>query len=418
MNFNETSGARQIEVTEFKIMKFRGRKGLARLLQNHSAKAIARATSRDIKNALRFFASKWMLAASWVVLQGLLGALRRIIAPRPIPAYNLSNLTILVHDPSEKSNWVRVDANLTARLTEWVTDNLSPDTVNFAGSLREEVPLPQDSLVFASHDWVSRLPPKRRLRRAFLEAFIARRRGLRISVAPCDLVHPRLNLIGSILVSVTGGWTLVCQNSPRQARTLMLPNPIQAQWNWPMSCFKEWGAVQTWVERQSIALVATSGDERREEFFAPLISSLRANGYQIKKTDRSLDWSDYVSMATKARIVATTCEIQPQFMLGPSYFRKRLPDGHITMRVFEGFASGTVVVTQEIQSLREFGFLPGEHYLRCPRIGESWDDFELPDSRALEQIAGRGKERFEALVAGQFSLFQGHFFGTTKEVGR
>ena len=252
-------------------------------------------------------------------------------------------------------------------------------------------------LIVANYDWLVRMPPKGRLITILREAILARKLNARIVAAPSDLWSLRLNLHASVLIAAAGGWTLICQNSVEQAQQFLLPNPVPALWIWPKVEVRKWITEEESAKPGRLALLAASGDPVRKRYFLQLRNQLEDSGFETVDTQKNLPWDDYFSLVRSAKLVATTCWIQPIFHVGPERFRRLIADGHITMRVWEGFAVGATVLVPEVSALREIGFEANKHYLNLPPAGE-WDTWVLPPAESLTAIGLAGHRRFLELA--------------------
>ena len=306
------------------------------------------------------------------------------------------SVVMLVHDANATRHFGPISANLTERLERWLREQANVASLIFSESLDNVNPSGDRLLVVANYDWLRRMPKKGRALNVARQALRARKLGATCVAAPVDLWSIRQNVFSSLLLAVAGGWTLVCQNSAQQARNFLLPNPIEALWNWPKSEAVKWIGVDLWHRRNPLALVARSGDPVRSKYFDPLEEKLRDQDYRVEATTKTLPWDEYVALVQSARVVATTCWIQPDFLVGPTRFRRHIADGHITMRFWEGLAVGATVFVPKITALTHLGFEADVHYVELP-ASEQWHSWQLPSQEVLETIAKAGNLRFREL---------------------
>ena len=327
----------------------------------------------------------------------LIGGLAKQKTGNGVPFQARVSIVMLVHEPQSTRHFGPLSADLTQRLEQWLRQKMIVEKLSYQDTLENILWARGTILVVPNYDWLVRMPRRGRLRRVFREAFLARKLNASVLAAPVDLWSLRLNLQASILIGLAGGWTLICQNSVQQAKEFLLPNPVAAPWNWPRAEARKWTPVTSWESRQSLALLAASGDPIRQTYFEPLRVDLVSSGFEVRETQKNLPWEEYVSLVQSARIVVTTCWIQPIFQVGPDRFRNLIADGHVTMRVWEGFAVGATVMTPEVVALKELGFLPGVHFVALPSDAD-WESWKVPPEDALASIARAGHHRFLELV--------------------
>lgn len=364
----------------------------------HSASATGKHLSRRMIRNLDSLTWGWVVPALWPVLLGLIALRGAFTKSKQREGGFGVTVVMLVNNPGETRKFPSIGPNLTERLEVWIREQIPGAKIVYRSSLEEEESEKQTVLVVANYDWLAQL--RNPVRRVLQELWIARKKGYVFLAAPVDLWGPKLNLLGSILVGLTDGHTLVASNVRSEAIRFRLPKPWgPVLWTWPSEEVEKWAQAPSWGQKDRVALIAMSGDPRRTAHFSGLADRLFSLGFDVIETQQKLEWDEYVWLVKKSRLIFTTCEIQEIFFIGPKYFRNLIPDGHITMRVWEGFATKATVFTNEISSLRQMGFLPGKHYVRIPNFGGDWSRWELPDDYYLESVALEGHVRFNEVIA-------------------
>ena len=74
-----------------------------------------------------------------------------------------------------------------------------------------------------------------------------------------------------------------------------------------------------------------------------------------------------------------------------------LPNFVATHRIWEGFCSGSVVITNKNSILDSLGFKPKYHYIDLDEMLDN--NFKLPIDQELYQISTAGNKLFMSLIA-------------------
>lgn len=342
----------------------------------------------------------FVFPALWPLTSGLLRFLSSIQEGGTLVRRELGrDAVMLVADSAAKVHWPDDSPDLTDRFGRWITESHGVRSIQYSSTLREFQSLPLGTLVVANYDWLSNLMAgKNPFATLIREALAARRLNTRVWCPLVDVFGIRYSTYASILVVASQGANVICQNSPEEAEAYGLPRVVGPHlWQWPPSELKIWAGSSAWEDRQGAA-VAFSGDSRRADFFPPLVKKLEEAGIPVKKSSKNLSFEDYVWQSKTVRLVATTCWLQPFYLVGPDFYSRRLPPGHITNRVWEALASGAALLTNDTPAIRWFGLYPGVHFVAIPELYQSWDSWTLPDDSSLRMIAERGNSRFRAIV--------------------
>lgn len=202
----------------------------------------------------------------------------------------------------------------------------------------------------------------------------------------------------SLILSLTGGSSILLQDNEREASKFGMIFPSSTHfWNWPPSRVSTWRSPTHWQDRDNIAVIPRSGGGDYRSLVADFMESqLRGAGFEIASSNHKLDWLSYIELQQSARVSVTTCVMQPWYFKGPRWYRNRIPQFTITGRVWEAFAAGNLLITEDNSLLRGLGFLPGVHFLALPSLEEITEGkkFRIPDNSVLSQVASTGFEHF------------------------
>lgn len=270
-----------------------------------------------------------------------------------------------------------------------------PQQVLSSGDLADR--LEDDSLVLILYSW---LQDFRYFSRAAsllevikLSSLLNKKKSSVLVFLP-DTCKVANSFFAGLLVSLSDGKIVLAQNSQASARFYGLERCLTpALWLWAEDSMVAWSNIKPLSARPRKVSFAVTGDPRRVELFNEWATVFERNGFQVWPTGDLEDYRDYIKAARNVRIVVTTCYLQERFIIGPLWYRRRLPSDTVTGRVWEAFASKSLLLCNDNPELRAFGFLPGQHFLNLPN-GESSAGWELPSESVLQSIATEGHEHF------------------------
>lgn len=257
--------------------------------------------------------------------------------------------------------------------------------------------LPPNSLVLICYSWLQALRRKPRILRLLevgkLAMLFNRKKCVVLGVIP-DTYIIWNSLIMGLLIAATNGRILLQQNSQASAGKFGLEKSISPVfWTWPSENVQRWKNPTPLAERQKFVAFAVSGDPRRESLLKQLSVTLHRLGYEILETGDIPSYESYADVTKQARIFVTTCWLQERFIEGPSWYRNKLSNATITHRVWEAFASSSLLVCNSNSELESLGFVPGEHYVELPSANLV-DGWQLPSGPQMEKIATAGHAHF------------------------
>ena len=290
--------------------------------------------------------------------------------------------------------------DLTQLSLSWLKETVGFKDVQRTASLEDVCRTEMPDITLVTYDWL--LEHCHRPIRSVFELA----RQLRRLQSPAFVMLPdgfwlRITAMGSLIVALAGGSQIVLQDSVSSHTKFGTIRPTGPHfWTWPPHQLDEWKGAKPWSERKKLALLATGGGgPYRQRVVRQIEPKLRASGYQTRRTTNSLSWRAYVNLHRESRIVVTTCRMQPEYLVGPRYYQKLIPALVVTGRVWEAFASGSVLITDANPVLESLGFVPGQHYLALPDSSESdWNEWHLPSDETLAIIAYEGATRFRDCV--------------------
>ena len=290
--------------------------------------------------------------------------------------------------------------DLSALSSRWLEETLGFTDLHWTSSLDSISQNEAPDITLVTYDWL--LENKQRpIRNAFRLAWQLRRLHSPAFVMLPDGFWLQITALGSLIVALAGGSQVLLQDSQDAHRKFGTVRPTGPHfWTWPPSHVDAWKSRIPWREREKLALIpGTGGGPYREWVALQIERELTAAAYRTTRTRFHLSWDSYVELNRKSRIVVTTCKMQPDYLRGPRYYRKLIPHLTVTGRVWEAFASGNLLITDENPILEQLGFKAGRHYLPLPSPSETaWADWELPTDRILATIANKGNQQFLACV--------------------
>ncbi len=290
--------------------------------------------------------------------------------------------------------------DLTDLSLRWLKETLRFEEVRSTASLELVTQTEAPDTTLVTYDWLLE-NYNRPLRNAYSLFRQLKRLKSPVFVILPDGFELRVTAFGSLITALAGGSQILLQDSEADHRKFGTLRPTGPHfWTWPPSHLDSWKSGKSWSERQKLALIAgTGGGPYRNWVMRQIEPKLLLAGYKTSRTQFSLSWDSYIKLNQDSQIVVTTCKMQPDYFRGPRYYRKLIPQLTVTGRVWEAFASGNVLVTNQNPILEDLGFRAGQHYVPLPSPSETaWADWVLPTDRTLATIAKRGNLHFRDCV--------------------
>lgn len=283
--------------------------------------------------------------------------------------------------------------NFADGLKEWIDRRVKPQSVVSVKSLLEIAKVTNPSVLIISYDWMLQgFLGSGFSFQIFKVAYLAKKKKHKVWVIMADSFDQRFVIPATFLVAYCGGSTVMLQNTKNEAKEFGLVYPSDPQlWPYSISTIIKFSAGKPFPEREKMAVIAMSGEIRRILMMKDLQANFLLRGWQVKSTDHSLSWDNYVDLIKSSQITVTTCWLHQIHINGSRKNRRRLPDTSLTGRVLEGFASSSVVFTTPSSVLEFLGFKPGIHYIVIPK---KFDEFVFPSFSELERIGKAGHDHF------------------------
>ena len=358
----------------------------------HIVKRYAPRLAPFVRKYSRFSLSDSILRALWPFVVMLFRALSKHRASSTRPK---KSITIVQGNPHTK-----LGPNLDDLAIMWVEEVWPNVPKARLGSKNLSDELQSDSLVLVCYSWlqdcgnfslISRLLEVLRL------AHILNRKNCSVLFPLPDTFRVANSFGIGVLVSLSQGSILLLQNSEVAARKYGLENIVSPVfWTWSETSLAAWKNSEPLIHRRKIAAFAASGDPRRTEISRYMADPIQRMGYEIWHTGSSASFDVYRKEAREVPIVITTCWLQPDFIRGPIWYRKRLSQDTLTGRVWEAFAAKSLLVCNQNSELAELGFFPDEHYIDLP-TADSAEHWQLPSDSEIQAIATRAHEQFLGL---------------------
>lgn len=355
----------------------------------------------------------WVLSAVWPIFAHVMRVMERT-AFISLSTFRPERILILTGTPYLERPVKGQD--LTDVLGVWARSRLTQDVELLPGMelIRSPEIVRRYDQILVSYDFLLDClysGPRGFARAATISLIVARAdRGIHL-VLP-DSFWLRLNFLSEIMHFLAPGSKIVLQNSWEEAEGYGLrkvESPLF--WTFPPERIVDWSVGTDWTERENIFVVASwKGSPARQRALEPFVSRLSAEQRAFKFTEHHLSWSDYVAASAGAKYVVTTCVLHDPFVIGPRYYRKKLPQGAISARVWEAFAAGALLISDGAEFLINLGFIPGKHFLVLPN---SCDGEWLPDEEGQKRIASAGNLHFKQLIEREQQSFSFRIPGQT-----
>ena len=303
--------------------------------------------------------------------------------------------------PGQRRNIPGID--LTDSIESWLVESMKIKKCVLVDSLDQVITEDSQRVLVVSYDW---LISGNRSKHFFKEvrhlAIKARELELVIWVAPTDPFAVWEIIPATILVAMCGGAMILQSNTASEGKVFGLVFPSGPHiWTLPPSKSKQFHSDILWRSRDRKVLLAVSSDPRRKSLMNAIALVLSKSGWNINFSKLNLSWADYTELVKSSQIVITTCWMYQVHLRG---LRKtRVPKTTLTHRVLEGFAAGSLVITNSNSALDSLGFKAGVHFVELWTDIELKEGIQLPDDVDLERIASAGYDLFSEIVRGELS---------------
>lgn len=346
-----------------------------------------------IPKKVRFF----LLPFIWPGIAAILNVISR--NSRKVVPYDTEH-TKVIFLRSEVLSTKIVGMDLTSALLSWIQDSLGlriSAEINSSQDLKYDY---KNSILVIDYEWIFTIHEKPFMFLKIVRLGIkSRRLGMPVWIFLGDTFAVRYLPATCFLVALCGGSIILQPNTAQEGEAFGLVFPV-GPYLWTMSerNTKAFFSSVEIVDRPKVALLARTGEMRRIEFMKNLEKRFDENGWGVIGSDGKLSWDEYVSQVKNVRVLVTTNWMHKIHVRGTKRTRERISKTTTTHRVWEGFASGAMVMTQRTSVLDFFGFVPGKHYFELWSEDDLNKSLVLPCDEEINQIANSGQELFLTLV--------------------
>ena len=278
---------------------------------------------------------------------------------------------------------------------QWAKYNMEIADICVSNKLLKQ----KKDIVIVTHDWLKFKVGHHKL---FLNIIFVSIR-LRIRKQPVWILIPdafnlQWSIAASILVSVCGGAIILQSNTSKEALNFGLVFPVgPVLWTLNSYNYNEFSAKVDWLKRERVAIFAKSGDGIRADLYNNYGKFLSEQEYKVEATEHQLSWSDYQELIKSSRLIINTSLLQDSVKKRNKKISHMLPNFVLTHRIWEGFCSGSVVITNKNSILDSLGIRPKYHYVDLDEMLGS--NFKLPSDDELHKISSAGGKLFMSLIA-------------------
>lgn len=338
-----------------------------------------------------------ILPLAWPICARLCNCLskRKTFVP-PVKDF-FSSTTILTDrlQPNFSSNRVMYYPH---DLNDWANSKLGIRRVAFSTNVKKV----SSDVVIISPEWIKQ--QKSHLRffiPILITAFRLRRKKIPVWVVIGDVYKIEYLIPAVILVAVCGGSFLCNSITPDEAKSFGIPFPSGPhifQLN-PNNVYLFESKIN-WESRENLVLFA-GGSLIREQTYYKYHKVFEKSGWTTIIPRRNLDWEEYRNLNKETRIlIASSTLVESAIIrLRFNFLKSKVSKYAITHRIWEGFCSGSLVVTNTTPVLEKFGFKKNIHFIDIDTCLGS--NIVLPNKRIMSEIAKSGNRLFLELVNNQ-----------------
>ena len=313
-------------------------------------------------------------------------------------AQKIETAYLFVSDTNERKRKEVPGIDMTKSLGRWLEEVKRIQNVSLVSDVKKINTDNKTSVAVFSYDWIS----KEGIWKIFCyeiwrTGFHLRSKKIPAWVFVADVFAQEHAFPISLLVALSGGAIIVQPNTSEEAELFGLVHPVgPIIWTITPSILHQYSSDTTWANRGKVALIANSGETRRFNAMLSLRNKLEIEGFGIQTSNHQLDWLGYLNVLGKVQVVATTNWVQAEHKIGPKKLKRRISEFNVTHRVWDGFAAGSVVITNNCLTLQALGILPGVHFIELDEI--ILNHSQIPETKILSEIAHNGHTRFCEIV--------------------
>ena len=352
---------------------------------------------RSIYNKYEYFIVSVILPLSWPIFVRLCAWLstRKTFVP-PVKDF-FSSTTILTDrlQTSFASNRIMYYPH---DLSDWAKAKLGISHIVFSINVKQV----SSDVVIITPEWIKQ---QKSHFKSFIPILITglrlRRKKIPVWAVIGDVYKIEYLIPAVILVAICGG-SFICNSiTSEEAQNFGIPfpsGPHIIQLN-PNNVYLFESKIN-WESRENIVLFA-GGSIMREHIYSKYHKEFEKSGWTTIIPRRNFNWEEYRNLNKGARIlIASSTLVEGAIIrLRFNFLRSKLSKYAITHRIWEGFCSGSLVVTNATPVLEKFGFKKNIHFLDIDTCLGS--NIVLPDKRIMSEIAKSGNRLFLELVNNQ-----------------
>jgi hypothetical protein len=305
---------------------------------------------------------------------------------------------LFVSDTNERNRRKVPGIDLTKSLISWIEEVKKIQNVCLVSDAKMIKSNKETSVAVFSYDWISKDGNwKMFCYEIWRTGIHLRRNKIPAWVFVADVFAQEHAFPISLLVALSGGAIIIQSNTSKEAELFGLVHPVgPIIWTITPSILNQYSSDRAWANREKVALIANSGEKRRINAMSALRNKLEAEGFGIQTSNHQLDWSNYLEILGNVKVVATTNWVQAEHKIGTKKLKKRISEYNVTHRVWDGFAAGSVVITNNCLTLQALGILPGTHFIELDEI--LLNHSKIPETKKLNEIVNIGHVRFCEIV--------------------
>jgi len=313
----------------------------------------------------------------------------------------VSKKTIFIEPKSYIFNEVVVFTNSNARpkkrslnydilAKNWARNSLKISKVHVKSQLQEHSP---DTYILTNEWFKSKKQHLYFFIPAIHLALRIRKKKKPVWILIGDTYNLKIVIPASILVALCGGSIVLQQNTKVDGEKFGIVHVSGPHfWLFTSANLDDFKSDIRWEMRKKILVIAASGDLNRLKFLEKNRDKLETLNYDIIETKHQYNWQQYRKILKDSRVNINSSLLQEHVIRQNYWIKRKLSKFTVTNRVWEGFCSGALVLTDDNPVLQFYGFKPNKHFLDLEEIEKS--NFDLPDELTSARIAESGRKKF------------------------
>ena len=342
---------------------------------------------------IRFSSLPYLWPAISIVLQGISKFSKKVE-----PDNYLDKESVFLR--SEILNEKIIGLDLTSAARSWITDGLGLRIVEEISNDADLKPEFKGKVLIIDYDWIFSIHENcLMVFKIFKLAMRARVLKMPVWIFLGDTFAVRYLPATCFLVAFCGGSVLLQPNTPAEAKTFGIVFPAGPfLWTLSHKNYKAFFSDKKIDDRPKVVLLAGTGESRRIRYMNQLAEKLNDRGWETTFSNGKLSWEQYIEQSKNVSAIATTNWMHEIHVRGSKKNKSRIAKSTTTHRVWEGFASGSMVMTHRTKVLDYFGFLPGIHYFELWSEEDIRNQIFFMEKTEISSIASSGQKLFLELM--------------------